>query len=385
MKPRADSADSASPKGDGAGDEVDFEEEEGLLGGLDGDAREARRALLEDLRAQGVSLEELRRAVAEDRLVLLPLERMLTEGLRLSATEVAALCGLDAEFVASVRQALGLASRAPHEPVFREEDVEAFRRLERLRGEARIPDEGLLEVIRVLGHGFWRTSEALRTVVAEAVGQGSGNEREIGASYVEAAARIRPVAEPFLVGALHAHLVEGVRSEIVTRAEIDSGRVDDTWEVGVCFVDLVGYTQLGERGPIEDVLGVAGRLAAAAAEVAHPPVRLIKTIGDAAMLVSADPEALLEAAGSLLAAIEADERLPPARVGLAYGTALTRGGDWFGRTVNLASRLTSAAAPGTVLATREIRDAAAGRWSPAGAKALKGIEGEVELFELDRV
>jgi len=67
--------------------------------------------------------------------------------------------------------------------------------------------------------------------------------------------------------------LEGVRSDIVTPAEIDSGLVDDTWEVGVCFVDLVGYTQLGERGSIEEVLGIAGRLAAAAAQVARSPVR----------------------------------------------------------------------------------------------------------------
>lgn len=193
--------------------------------------------------------------------------------------------------------------------------------------------------------------------------------------YVDAAEQIRPLAEPFLISALLAHLSEGVSSDLVTPAEIDSGLVDNTWEVAVCFVDLVGYTQLGEQESIEEVLDIAGRLAAGAAQVAHPPVRLVKTIGDAAMLVSADSRALLVAAKTLLDAIESDEEMPPARVGLAYGTAVTRGGEWFGRTVNLASRLTSTAAPGTLLATREFRDTAGGEWSPARPRALKGTEG----------
>ena len=356
----------------------------GLLEGLEGGARAARLELLRDLHAQGVPLQELRSAIAEDRLVLLPLERMLTDGLCLDVADLARLCGLDAEFVAAVRQALGLAPGAPGEPLFRDADVEAFRRLGRLRQEAGIPDEGVLEILRILGHGFWRTSEALRTVVAEAIGRDDATEREVAGRYVEAARQIRPLAEPFLTSALRAHLLEGVRSDIVTPAEIDSGLVDDTWEVGVCFVDLVGYTQLGERGSIEEVLGIAGRLAAAAAQVARSPVRLVKTIGDAAMLVSGDSGALLAAAKALLDAIESDEELPPARVGLAYGTAVTRGGDWFGRTVNLASRLTSVAAAGTLLGTREFRDTAGGEWSPAQPRTLKGIEGEPELFQLER-
>ena len=152
----------------------------GLLEGLEGGARAARLELLRDLHApQGVPLQELLSAIAEDRLVLLPLERMLTDGLCLDVADLARLCGLDAEFVAAVRQALGLAPGAPGEPLFRDADVEAFRRLGRLRQVAGIPDEGVLEILRLLGHGFWRTSEALRTVVAEAIGRDDATEREV--------------------------------------------------------------------------------------------------------------------------------------------------------------------------------------------------------------
>ncbi|MQA76102.1 MAG: adenylate/guanylate cyclase domain-containing protein, partial [Solirubrobacterales bacterium] len=74
--------------------EIDFEAE-GLLAGLEGEPREARRRLLTELAEDGVPLEELRRAVAEDRLVLLPVERVLSGGGgRYTAAEIAQRAGL---------------------------------------------------------------------------------------------------------------------------------------------------------------------------------------------------------------------------------------------------------------------------------------------------
>jgi adenylate cyclase len=74
---------------------------------------------------------------------------------------------------------------------------------------------------------------------------------------------------------------------------------------------------------------------------------------------------------------------PQLRVGLAWGSALSRAGDWFGRPVNLADRVTAVAKPGSVLVTRELRDAVAHeryRWSFAGARRLKGVRDPVALF-----
>ncbi len=215
---------------------------EDLLDHLHGPAREARLDLIRELAADGASVEELRAAITEDRLVLLPLERLVAGDACVSSERLAALCGLDPGFVSLVRHALGLREAALDEPVFREADVETFRRLGRLRRETRLSDEGMLEIIGVLGHGLWRTSEAVLTVVAEALAQAGDTEREIAARYVEAATALRPLAGPFLESAMRAHLVEGLRTEIVTPEEIASGRVDDTEEVAVCFVDLVGFT-----------------------------------------------------------------------------------------------------------------------------------------------
>ncbi len=122
--------------------------------------------------------------------------------------------------------------------------------------------------------------------------------------------------------------------------------------VAVAFADMVGFTRLGETVPPEELEQLANRLADAAREVTVPPVRFVKTIGDAVMLVSTETSALLDAMLSLVEVTDADEELPQLRVGLAYGPAVSRAGDWFGSPVNLASRVTSAARPGSVLVAR---------------------------------
>src|SRR4051794_7236975 len=103
---------------------IDFAAE-GLLDGLDGDARTARRELLEELTADGVPLEELKRAVAEDRLVFLPLERVLGGAGRYTAREVAELAGLDPAFQERQLRALGIATGNPDDRLFDDDDVEA--------------------------------------------------------------------------------------------------------------------------------------------------------------------------------------------------------------------------------------------------------------------
>lgn len=116
-------------------------------------------------------------------------------------------------------------------------------------------------------------------------------------------------------------------------------------------------------------------------------MRLIKTIGDAVMFVSPDPAALLDAALRLVAVTQTDDDFPRLRVGLATGPAVSRAGDWFGSSVNLASRVTSAARPGTVLVAESTRAAIAEAgiddrfaWSFAGARHLKGVKSDVKLF-----
>jgi adenylate cyclase len=365
---------------------IDFERE-GLLKGTRGKAREARRELLEELASDGTSLEDLRRAVEEDRLALLPVERVLEgEGRRYTAAEVAKRAGVDEGLVRRNRLSLGLADPGPDEPAFTDEDVAAARRITALR-EAGLPDEGILEVSRVIGLALAQVAAASRALVAESTLAEGGNEAEFGRRLAEGARELGPMMGPVLEYVLNLHLRELVRSDVIGRAEIASGRLPGSQEVTACFADMVGFTKLGEELPPDELGALTGRLGELASDVADPPVRLVKMIGDAAMLVSPDNDALLDAALELVARSEAEgEGFPPLRAGLARGPALARAGDWYGRPVNLASRVTGIAYPGSVLVSEEVRDAAEEgfRWSFAGERPLKGIDGRVKLFRVRR-
>jgi adenylate cyclase len=112
----------------------------------------------------------------------------------------------------------------------------------------------------------------------------------------------------------------------------------------------------------------------------------VKTIGDAVMLSSQDPECLLRTVLELCAAVDAaGADFPQVRCGVALGPAVERHGDLYGHAVNLASRVTGIARPGSVLVTEEVREAAEDgfRWSFAGERRVKGV-GEVKLFRARR-
>ena len=96
--------------------------------------------------------------------------------------------------------------------------------------------------------------------------------------------------------------------------------------------------------------------------MAEPPVRLVKLIGDAAMLVSTDTGAMVEAALRMVEAAEREgDDFPRLRAGIAHGSLHVQGGDYYGRPVNLASRLTAVARPGSVLLDRAAKELAGPR------------------------
>ena len=116
------------------------------------------------------------------------------------------------------------------------------------------------------------------------------------------------------------HLRHATQSEVVSALERSGGQLPGSREVAVCFADLVGFTRLGEEVPPDELGRLAARLEALAGDVAEPPVRLVKTIGDAAMLASPEPEPLLDAALRLIDAADAEgEDFPQLRAGAALG------------------------------------------------------------------
>jgi adenylate cyclase len=369
-----------------AAEQIDFEAE-GLLDGLEGEARTERQGLLEQLAAEGVPLSELRRTTASGTIIFLPADRVIVGSERYTAEEVSEQSGVELDFLEAARRAMGLPIPEPEEPVYTEAEVESAKRTVLAR-EAGISDEDILDLLRVLGRGLSQAAESLRLLPLKLVLEPGLSERELAGRYAEAAAALYPMVDPLISNVLALHLRHTAQSEVISALERSGGRLPGSREIAVCFADLVGFTRLGEEVPPDELGRLAVRLEALASDVAEPPVRLVKTIGDAAMLASPEPRPLLDAALSLIDAADVEgEDFPQLRAGAALGVALPRAGDWYGRPVNLASRITSIARPGSVLAEREVRESTSEgyRWSYAGERRLRGIREPVALFRARRL
>jgi adenylate cyclase len=355
----------------------------GLLDDLEGEDREARMELLRRLSEAGVGVEELRTAVDEDRLALLPLELAMTGEDLVSARVAAEQTGLPLELVVEMRSALGLPRADVDAPVFSVEELEGWHTA-RLFREMGVDDEDLLWIATILGRGMFRFAQTVQQVFGQTLLHAGDTERDLAVRYAQAAELLGPALSPMLTSTFTAHAREVVRGAAVGNAERESGLLPDAEDVGVCFADIVGFTSLGGEAEAGELHNVAGRLARMANDVADPPVRVIKTIGDAVMIVSSDAGALVGATIELLARAEADDVLPALRAGIAYGPAMNRAGDWYGHTVNLASRVTGEARPNSVLVTRAVC-AAAGegfKYSRVMKRRLRGVREPVDVHRV---
>ncbi len=365
---------------------VDFAAE-GLLDGLQGTARSERLALLEQLAREGVSISELRSRTASGTIMYLPADRVIVGSERYTSREVADLSGVGEDFLVACRRAMGLPIPEPDEAVYSEAELETAR-MTHVARDAGISDDDLLELLRVLGRGLSQAAESLRALPLKLVLEPGMSEPELAQRYAESVAGLYPLVNPLVSNLLALHLRHATQSTVVSELERTGGRLPGSREVTVCFADLVGFTRLGEEVAPDELGRLAVRLEALATEVSETPVKLVKTIGDAAMLASPEPEPLLEAALTLIDAADAEgEDFPQLRAGAAVGLALPRAGDWFGRPVNLASRITSIARPGSVLAEREVRESARESygWSYAGERRLRGIREPVGLYRARRL
>ena len=356
---------------------------EGLLDGLDGKERAARERLLASLIDDGFTPEEVKAAVAEQRLALLPVDRVL--GGRYTAAEIEEQTGLPTRVMLRIRRLLGLPEAGPEDRIFSDDDIQAAQST-RLFLEAGISEEKLGEMTRVLGEAMGRVAGAATAVFLDTFLEPGDTEHDVARRFAMLTEKLTPALDPVLVAAYKAHLRESVRRGMISSAELAAGQAGDAQELTICFADIVGFTRLGGELQARELGTLAAKLAELAAEVTEPPARVVKTIGDAAMLVSPDPAAIVVAALSLVEAAEAAD-LPTLRAGLASGPVLPRFGDVYGNAVNVASRVTGIARPGSVLCTREIYDAApeAFDWSFAGRHRLRGVAEAVPLYRARRL
>lgn len=309
--------------------------------------------------------------MAQDSPLVQIVDRAFAREAKHTNEEIAERVGLPPADVAAARAALGLAT--PQGREYDDADLERAQRLKALL-DTGVPLERVVELNRVIGRSVAQIAAASRTMLIDTLIDPEADEEKTAARMGEIVPTLAPLMEPVLGSVYADHVRQLIRSELV--AGIDLGARD----VFVGFADLVGFTRLGEQRAAEDLGRVASRLEEVAAEHVRAPAQVVKTIGDAVMLVAPSAEPMLDATLAL-AAVE-EEELPQLRIGIAHGPALERAGDWYGRPVNLASRISDIARPGTVVVTSEVREAAdEGRFdfSSLRPRRLKGV-GVARLF-----
>lgn len=362
-------------------------EESGLLNGLEGTARAERAELIPWLLERGVTVEQIRGAFAP---MLLASRRLLgDDGVYVSARETSAKFGIELDLLQQLHRAMGLPRiDDPDAAVLMRADAETAAFAQRFIELGIEPDQ-LVQITRMLGEGLSRAAEVMRYTALATVLQPGATELDIAKGSEALVREVAPLLGPMIEDMLLLQLRHLMDTEAVNATERAEGqRLPGARLVTIAFADLVGFTRLGEAVAPEDLEELAHRLADLAREVAVAPVRFVKTIGDEVMLVGTDPVAVLDAVMTLVDATDADADFPRVRVGVATGMAVSRAGDWFGSPVNLASRVTGAARPGSILVAESTREAVGETddftRSFAGARRLKGIKSDVKLFRVRR-
>lgn len=366
---------------------ADFDfESSGLLDGLDGEARKERAELIQWLLDRGFSIDHICGSAAAP--LMLPASKVLgDDGHYVSAREVSEATGIELELLQRLHRAIGLPTiDDPDAAVLLRADGEAGARAKFFLDLGFDPDD-TVAMMRVVIENLGHVAEIMREAALKTLLRPGASEVELAQASEQLALRSAPMLGAVMEDLIRLELRRSFETDAVTAAERAAGTLPGARAVTVCFADLAGFTRLGEAIPPEDLERVASRFAELAHDVARSPVRFVKSIGDAVMLISFDAVPLLHAVLDLIdAATEND--LSPLRIGVASGPAVSRAGDWFGSPVNVASRVTAEARPGTVMVADSTRDAvgntAGFEWTPVGARRLKGVSDEVKLFRVGR-
>jgi adenylate cyclase len=156
---------------------------------------------------------------------------------------------------------------------------------------------------------------------------------------------------------------------------LDLGRM----RVAIAFADLAGYTRLTEEEGELEAVDAVERFVEAVEVTLPDTARVIKTIGDEAMVVGSDPAALTDWAVGFQR-LQSERPLP--RIGVHYGNALYREGDYYGRDVNIASRVAARSGGGEVLVTRPVVEHAGSHleFERIAEVRLKGFSDSTEIF-----
>jgi adenylate cyclase len=301
--------------------------------------------------------------------LLASLQAQLEQGLlggrrHYDRVQVAQRSGVPLDRARRLWVAMGFAeSEDPDAVSFTDGDVQALRTIAGLVDEGVIDLDDEVSVTRALGQSLSRLAEWQVTLmntwlVEKAASSAAGGELDLDAVRAEvarASVDLVPTMEALQSYVWRRHLAAAAGRALVGPGEELTRR---TLVIG--FADMVGYTTLTRSLDATELTRLLERFESAAmSAVAQGHGWVVKTVGDEVMFAASDPVRAAAIALDLRRRVLAEEDLPGIRIGMAQGEVLVRFGDAYGSVVNLASRLTAAAKPDTVLVDRELAAALA--------------------------
>lgn len=247
---------------------------------------------------------------------------------------------------------LGFAHRGDDDVAFTDSDVRALELTADLRRIGILGEDSQAALVRTWGRSYARLAEWQTSLLAGLAVEGA----EPDVRMAELAAGVLPRVEALQSYVWRRHLASAA-SRLLS---VESREATST-EMAVCFIDIVGYTTQSQNLDEGELVAWIERFEQEATGIAvDHGGRVIKTIGDEILVTADDPHAAVRIALELTGrGLDEDDPFPAVRAGLAFGPVVSRLGDVFGPTVNIAARLTSVARPGTVVVDRGMHDALA--------------------------
>ena len=337
---------------------------DGLIPEVDGTgewttAAVAHARIVARLRDRGHKLEEIKRAGEEGRLAFSYIEDLFDGGApSMSIDDAADQTGLEPALIQRFWTSLGLPGTRLEE--VSEEDVEALRYVAAIL-DAGFPLVAFVQLCRVYGQALSQIADAevrlFHLYVHEPLIREGVPELEMAEQMEDLASALLPLSSPVMDYVHQRFLHHFVEQDVVGHMEselededVDLGRI----RVAIAFADLAGYTRFTEDEGEEEALSSVERFVEGVTNTLPEDARVVKTIGDEVMVVGQDVGALVDWAVGFTSLF--DER-PEPRIGVHYGTTLYRDGDYFGRDVNLTSRVVARARGGEVLVSDAVVDA----------------------------
>jgi adenylate cyclase len=361
-----------------------------------GDARKVQ--VIRAVEEAGVSLESLAAATREG---VMSLDFVDAVGNEVFASltdetfaEVSSRTGVPLDLLKVVREAVGGIEARPDDlvrddelavvPLIQLQLAEGFRPIAIERG------------LRVMGDSLRRVAETeaewFRSEIVQPMLDAGLTENDVGKRMVDLSPRLAPPSVDALVAIYHAqerhtwmnNMVIGIAGALA-RAGLQD-RLERS-PPAMCFLDITGYTRLTQESGDQAAAKLAETLSRLVqrTSVQHGG-RPVKWLGDGVMFYFPDPGPGVVAALEMVEGVT-DAGLPPAHVGLHAGPVLFQEGDYYGQTVNMASRIGDYARPGEVLVSQEVVDASQGAgvsFREIGPVGLKGVSGVVRLHAAHR-